>query len=56
LIASEPGLVEQSNHFYESEMALLFECTSQCAQKLFDTADIVRDEIFRHFTRASHID
>jgi hypothetical protein len=24
-------------------MALFFECMQQCAQKVFDTADIVRD-------------
>jgi hypothetical protein len=28
-------------------MALFFECMPQCAQKLLDTADIVRDAIFR---------
>ena len=31
-------------HFFnESEMALFFECTLQCARKALDTADIVRD-------------
>jgi hypothetical protein len=29
--------------FIKSETALLFECTLECDQKLFDTADIVRD-------------
>jgi len=33
--------------FHESEMALFSECMPQCAQKLLDTADIVRDAIFR---------
>jgi hypothetical protein len=27
-------------------MALFFECMPQCAQKVFDTADIVRDRDF----------
>jgi len=30
----------------ESEMALLLECTPQCARKVLDTADIVRDGDF----------
>jgi hypothetical protein len=46
-ITSEPGLVAHSL-FYESEMALFPECTESCAQKVVDTADIVRDAIFRH--------
>jgi len=29
--------------FYESEMALLFECMPQCARKALDAAHIVRD-------------
>ena len=29
--------------FYESEMALFYECIQKCARKLLDTADIVRD-------------
>ena len=33
----------QSKTINESEMALLYECTPQCAQKELDTADIVRD-------------
>jgi len=32
---------------YESEMALFPECMESCAQKVVDTADIVRDAIFR---------
>jgi hypothetical protein len=39
---SEPRL-EMRQTTYESEMALFFECMPQCAQKVFDTADIVRD-------------
>jgi hypothetical protein len=32
---------------YESEMALFFECMQLCAQKLLDTADIVREAILQ---------
>jgi hypothetical protein len=32
-------------HFNKSEMALFSECTDRYAQKLLDTADIVRDAI-----------
>jgi hypothetical protein len=50
-ITSEPWLVEQSNSksksFNESEMARSSECTEQYAQKVIDSADIVRDAIFR---------
>ena len=31
-------------------MALFYECTQQCARKLLDTADIVREAIFRKLT------
>ena len=34
-------------------MALLFECTPQCARKLLDTADIVREAMLRQLTQAS---
>jgi hypothetical protein len=35
-------------HFFnESEMALFPECMLQCARNSLDTADIVRDAIFR---------
>ena len=34
-------------------MALFFECMPQCAQKLLDTADIVRDAIFRQLRTIS---
>jgi hypothetical protein len=34
-------------HFNKSEMALFSECTDRYAQKLLDTADIVREAIFR---------
>jgi hypothetical protein len=33
-------------------MALLFECTPSCARKLLDTADIVRDAIYRQIAAA----
>ena len=51
LITSEPELAEQSNSFIESEMALFYECSQWCARKVFDTADIVRDAMFRQLTR-----
>jgi hypothetical protein len=35
-------------HFNKSEMALFSECTDRYAQKLLDTADIVREAIYRH--------
>ncbi len=34
-------------HFNKSEMALFSECTDRYAQKLLDTADIVRDVMLR---------
>jgi hypothetical protein len=34
-------------HFNKSEMALFSECTDRYAQKLLDTADIVRDAILQ---------
>ncbi len=37
-------------HFNKSEMALFSECTDRYAQKLLDTADIVRDAILRQLT------
>jgi len=36
----------KSNTFNESEMALFSERMLQCARKMLDTADIVRDAIF----------
>ena len=48
-----------SGHFNKSEMALFSECTERYAQNMLDTADIVREGIFRqlalrnvHLTRA----
>jgi hypothetical protein len=35
--------VGKAQTFYESEMALFHECIQECARKLLDTADIVRD-------------
>jgi hypothetical protein len=44
LIASEPWVGRsKSNSFNKSEMALFYECMPQCARRLLDTADIVRD-------------
>ena len=43
-IRSEPRLEAQTTH--ESKMALFFECMEQCAQKVLDAADIVRDDDF----------
>ena len=34
-------------HFNKSEMALFSECTDRYAQKMLDTADIVREAMFR---------
>ena len=33
----------KSNTFPESEMALFSECMQECARKVLDTADIVRE-------------
>ncbi len=41
-IRSEPK-VGNAQTFYESEMALFYECMPWCAQKKLDAADIVRD-------------
>jgi hypothetical protein len=40
-------LAEQSNSFNENEMPLFYECMLKCAPKLLDTADIVREAMFR---------
>ena len=37
----------------KSEMALFSECTDRYAQKLLDTADIVREAIFRQFDKGA---
>jgi hypothetical protein len=37
----------QQFFFSESEMALFSESMLQCAQKVLDTADIVREAIYR---------
>ena len=36
---------------YESEMALFYECMLKCARKVLDTADIVREAIYRQLSR-----
>ena len=41
------GWQSKGNSFNESEMALFYECTLKCAQKLLDTADIVREAIYQ---------
>jgi hypothetical protein len=38
----------------ESEMALFSECMPQCARKPLDTADIVREAIFRQQLKKTH--
>jgi hypothetical protein len=50
-ITSEP--VVGSGHFNKSEMALFSECTDRYAQKLLDTADIVREAIYQQLGRAA---
>jgi hypothetical protein len=40
-------------HFNKSEMALFSECTDRYAQKLLDTADIVREAIYRQLSSQS---
>src|SRR5664279_4500490 len=37
-------------HFNKSEMALFSECTDRYAQKLLDTADIVREAIYQQLS------
>ena len=39
-------------HFNKSEMALFSECTDRYAQKLLDTADIVREAMFQQLRSA----
>jgi len=43
---SQRAQVGKAQTFYESEMARSSECTEQYAQKVFDSADIVRDRDF----------
>src|SRR5450432_3146371 len=43
----ERAWVDCAQFIYESEMALFLECMQSCAQKVVDTADIVRDAMFR---------
>jgi len=45
------GWQSKSKSFNESEMALFHECMLKCAQKLLDTADIVREAIFHQSCR-----
>ena len=41
-------------HFNQSEMALFSECSLECASKLLDTADIVREAIYHQMTGFCH--
>ena len=43
-------------HFNKSEMALFSECTDRYAQKLLDTADIVREAIFQQLAWNSKVE
>jgi hypothetical protein len=47
------ALVGHGTFFNESEMALFPECSLECASKLLDTADIVREAIYQHLRRAA---
>jgi hypothetical protein len=42
-------------HFNKSEMALFSECTDRYAQKLLDTADIVREAIYRQLVLSRRV-
>ena len=46
--------VGKGKPFNESEMALFSECSLECARKVLDTADIVRDAIFQQLTMDRH--
>ena len=54
VIASEPWL-DGHRSFNESEMALFFECVPKFAQKVFDTADIVRDAILQQLSNLVNV-
>jgi hypothetical protein len=41
------GWQSNGKSFNENEMALFYECTRMCAQKLLDTADIVREAMLQ---------
>lgn len=43
---SQRAQVGKAQPFYESEMALFYECIQKCVRKLLDTADIVKDRDF----------
>jgi len=42
--------VGKGKPFNESEMALFSECSLECARKVLDTADIVREAMLRQLT------
>ncbi len=54
-IRSEPK-VGNAQTFYESEMALFYECMPWCAQKKLDAADIVRDGDFATITVSTDVE
>jgi hypothetical protein len=39
--------IEAAERYASGEMALFSECTFYCARKLLDTADIIREAMFR---------
>jgi hypothetical protein len=45
----------KGNTIHGSETALFSECMPQCARKVLDTADIVRDAIFRSSVRRNAV-
>jgi hypothetical protein len=46
-LTPQTGLWLDRHIFNESEMALFFECMLLSAQKVLDTADIVREAMFQ---------
>src|SRR5579864_7032952 len=44
--------VGKGKPFNESEMALFSECSLECARKVLDTADIVREAMFRQLSES----
>jgi len=52
-LEASPGWKAQTTH--ESKMALFNQCMPRCAQKVFDTADIVRDGDLSLFVARRHL-
>jgi hypothetical protein len=42
--------LEKAKPFNEREMALFSECSLECARKVLDTADIVREAMLQQLT------